>query len=108
MRRILGAVLAGLLLVGLGGPSAGVPPVDELPRGADTVVPHLVHGDPSVIEAPGVEIPLPSEVTDGNNAIKLVGRTDLGWLVSAAHVDSDGFTAFNRELAAAKRFPSFA
>jgi hypothetical protein len=90
MHRILGVALTGLLVVGLGGPSAGIPPVDDLPRGADTVVPHLVHEDPIAVEASDVDVPLPSEVTSGNNAIKLVGRTDLGWLVSAAYVDSEG------------------
>ena len=79
--------MTGLLVVGLCGPSSAIPPLDDLPRGADTVVPHLVDSDPPVIKAPGLEIPLPPAVTDDNEYFALVGRTDLGWLVLAARTD---------------------
>lgn len=92
MRRIFTAVAATCLLVAsLCASSAAIPPLDELPRGADTVLPRLVLSTPAVIEAPGVSIPLPAEVTDGHPRVQLVGRTDLGWLVSAQGHDGDGW-----------------
>jgi hypothetical protein len=99
MRRILVAVAATCLLVaGLSGPSTAITPLADMPRGADTVVPHLVYSTPPVIEAPGVAIPLPPEVTAGNTIFRLVGRTELGWVVSAqARDDFDGWLT-NDEL----------
>jgi len=84
--------VVGLLVVGLCGPSSAIPPPEDLPRGADTVVPHLVFSVPPVIKAPGVEIPLPPAVTTDSDWFGLVGRTDLGWLVLAAMSDGEGGT----------------
>lgn len=90
MRRFLGVSLAGLLVVGLCGPSAAIPPLDDLPRAPDTVIPHLVDAEPPVIKAPGVEIPLPTAVTTDNDYFAMVGRTELGWLILAARTDGEG------------------
>jgi hypothetical protein len=92
VKRIVGAALAGLLVLGMSGSSSAIPPLDDLPRGPDTVIPHLVDGAPPVIKAPGVEIPLPTAVTTDNDYFALVGRTDLGWLVLASRGDGEGGT----------------
>jgi hypothetical protein len=84
MRKIVTAMAATFVLVaGLCSSSLAIPPLEDLPRGGDTVVPHLVLATPPVVEASGVSIPMPPEVTEGHPYVKLVGHTDLGWLVAA-------------------------
>ncbi|HET6165893.1 MAG TPA: hypothetical protein VFE07_03635 [Marmoricola sp.] len=92
MRAFAGAAVTAVLVLGLCGPSTAIAPTDSLPRGADTVVPYVVTSDAPAIRAPGVDIPLPPEVTGSDDVFLLVGRTELGWLVDGVRGDGEGGT----------------